>query len=360
MIFKAHNEFVIIDIGEKYIKAMLSRTNWDGSIEYVYATKLPSKGIFQNTINNLRSLSDVLFQAIYRIEIDVGTTVKSVVIIFSFCNFEVKNFNTNITINGIVQEHHIQNINYRMNFGLNKSILGYLLKNYKLDALQNIEDPLHMCGINLSLNSIFLAVESDIIRNLITSFNRNEINVEFLGCGNLLNKTLINEQNFASIDVGYSSTRVLIQINTDHIIDFFVISSGFKDLLNILQKITGHTIEKCEQMISIFYEDSDKVVVDECRKFFKNLFYIILLKLQKFEIFNKSDLNIYLYGGIATVPLIDMFLQQNFDRNFLLLNIVQKFSSIYNKNIFSNIVGCSKYIVSNTELKYLSKIENTN
>ena len=357
MILKTHNEFVIFDIGERYIKAILLRTNWDNSTEYVYATKIPSKGIVFNSISNLRALSDALFQLIYRIEIDVGTTVKLVAVVFSCCNFEIKKFQTAIGVNGIVKEEHMQNINYRLNFGIEKTIVGFFYKRYQLDNLSNIENPLHMCGSNLSLNASFVIIDGALIRNLITSFNRNEISVKYIGNANLITQTLIHEDNFVTIDIGYENSRAFIKAEQDQIANIVTIPFGFKHLLELIAQQTSESIDKCETLINISYSEQPRAITDLCRKFFKNLFSLFVAKLQTFELFEKSDINIYLINGITTIPLIDMFLRQTINRNFVIYEVTKKFSCIYNRNIFCNIMAVSNYIINESPNEYMMMIE---
>jgi ABC-type antimicrobial peptide transport system permease subunit len=114
-----------------------------------------------------------------------------------------------------------------------------------------------------------------------------------------------------------------------------------------------------EKNIHISYGETPKETVDLCRKFFKNLFYLILSDLHKYNILYKVGVNIYLSGGITTIPLIDIFLEQSFDRNFIIHDVIQKFSSIYNRNIFSNLIATSEYISKKREFDLLLKIASS-
>lgn len=359
MILKTHNEFVVFDVGEKYIKALLVRTNWNGNVELVYGTQIASKGLVFNSIENLRSLSDAFFQLIYRLEVDVGTSIKSVIIIFSCCTVSIQKFHTSINVGGLVKEGHLQNLDYRLNLNLDKAILGFLYKNYKLDNLEKIHDPIHMCGGSLFLNASFLTIDHSFIRNLVTSFNRNDIDVGYAGLANLVSSSLVMEENFLMVDVGFSSTRIFIKTSEENSLDIAVIPRGFKLLIDALQKI-GHTAQSFkESSINISFENpQDQELTNLCRKFFKELFALVMDKIKTYAFLSKLNVNIYLINGITLVPLIDMFLMQTFDRNFVVFDIKNKFSCIFNRNIFTNCVAAALYITSKKEnVDFFMKIE---
>lgn len=349
---------VIFDIGERYIKAMFVRKNWKNELEFVYSTQNHSKGISFNTIYNLINLSEYLFKLIYRIEIDVGIVVKSVVVMFSCVEVQKKIFNHSINIHNFVNQDDLDNLNYKIKIQEEEDeiIIGNLYKNYSINKLKGIENPLHMNGTNLTINNCLFMINNVILKNIVASLNRNDMNVKYIGYGNLVVYEFIKEDDFVSIDMGYSTTRIMLKIKEDSINDFFDIPIGFKNLIYTIQKTKGCSLLEAENMINISFDEHNHEVINICRSFFKNLFEQILLDLNKFSYLNKNDVPILLYGGITTIPLINVFLKQVFDRNFMLYEVKEKFICEYNRNIFRNIVSMAHYINDNKDYKNIITI----
>ena len=340
-VFRIEEEFAVFDIGERTIKCLLFRIG--ENLDYIYTNEIESQGIENGNIINLISLSNAIFQLIYNVEVDVGTIVKNVIISFSFPKFEHKKFQENININGIIKKSHIQNLNYRLKFDVNDTIIGYLYKDYQIDKMDKIENPEQMCGSNLTLKANFITISNNTIRNLATIFNRNSISINFVALNGLISHFDILEDNFIMVEVGNKSTRVFTKFNSENFYDFYTIEVGFFHLLKELNSIDSN-VEK----IQISYNsESKKEKVDISREFFRNLFSIILQKTKANRIFN-----IYLSGSICTVPLIDLFLKQKFDINFIIPNTPEIPCSA-NPNIFRNCFSIAKYL-----FKDLDKLQN--
>jgi cell division ATPase FtsA len=344
---RVHSEFIVFDIGERYIKALFVRYKWNGQHEYIYGLEEETDGIEDQYLVDLRKLSECIFKIIYKIEIEVGVSVKCVSILLSFGQFKIKKFDLSVYTNGIVNANHIEWLNNQLVVDSNETILGCIFDYYELDNLKYIENPIDMCGNNLKYKGQAVIYPTIFIRNILSAFHRHKIDVEYISFIPTINHTQIKENDYILIDMGYRSTRVLMK-NHNCEGSFFDIKIGFFNIIHKISETLGCSLSKAEEIITLSPNQSLKVA-EICSKILTETFIHIFTFINKSNFIYKYNTNIYLNGGLATVPLIKRFIELKFDKKVEILSTNKDFFTSKNHNIFNSCVHMANFIFDNSK-----------
>lgn len=161
-----------LDIGSRYIKAAVGEVKKDGSVTLVELFKTPSAGIRKGAIDNIgdtaQTLSPMLSEikkiskgALQNIFLGVGSNDLKVqqsigIVAVSRADYEIYQDDVNRAIQSA----------QAINLPPNRLILHSIVREYIVDGMKDIRDPVGMVGNRLEVNSLIVDAFAPAVKNL--------------------------------------------------------------------------------------------------------------------------------------------------------------------------------------------------
>ena len=217
----AQNFITGLDIGSQNIKAFIGEVNRDGRINLVKLLKTPSGGMRKGSVDDLAEMTRALNIMFSEIKKFSRNALKNVFLNVGGSDIRVQ------TSRGIVAVSRADNEIYQddieravqasqaINLPPNRMILHAITKEFIVDGVGDIRDPLGMVGNRLEVNSLIIDAFSPAIKNLTKCVEMAGATVGGLIFSPIANAQSVLSQNqkelgVALVDIGFGATSLSV------------------------------------------------------------------------------------------------------------------------------------------------------
>jgi cell division protein FtsA len=210
-----------LDIGASNIKVIVGQVNEDGRISVLRVFKAPSVGIRKGTIDDFSELTKSLSQVFGEIKNFSRNALKNI-----YVNIESPDIHTQFS-RGIVavsradQEIHKDDIDRALQasqsvkLAANRTVLHAITKEFVVDGIGDIRDPMGMTGNRLEVNSLIIDAFDPAVKNITKCVEMAGGIVSGLIFSPLASGRSVLSKNqkdlgVALVDIGFSTTGICV------------------------------------------------------------------------------------------------------------------------------------------------------
>lgn len=228
-VFKTYGLFAGLDIGTEKISCAIGRLGYDAMNHNEATPNTPqiylagfgqraSRGVKQHGITDIEAFEDAILNAVYAAEESAKKNIKEVYVSIPTSLIQTHKIQTNLFLSG---QTPIQSIHLRKLFNLSKNIPvddnQYIIHvwplSYKLDDIDDIQDPIGMIGKELSATCHIITASKSYIQNVTQSIGRCNLDIAGLVVDSYASglACLINDEaelGVTLIDIGGKSTQI--------------------------------------------------------------------------------------------------------------------------------------------------------
>jgi cell division protein FtsA len=220
---KNQKHYVGLDIGTSAIKCIVGIDNPD-NIQHptiIAHSIVPNDGIRKGVIIHIDDVADAIIAAINEVERISGIEITKVTTningphvsgINSHGIIAISSANKEITQEDCLRVEEAATI---MQLPQNKEIVQVFAKNYILDGLSDIKDPVGMTGVRLEVDSHIVTASSPSLKNLYTVLDKAKLDINHLTVSSLASAEVVltrqqKESGTILLDIGSSTTNLVV------------------------------------------------------------------------------------------------------------------------------------------------------
>ncbi len=220
---KNQNYYVGLDIGTSAIKCIVGVDNPENQQHptIIAHSIIPNDGIRKGVIVHIDDCADAIIAAIREVERISGFQINRVTTningphvsgINSHGIIAISSVNKEITPEDCLRVEEAATI---MQLPQNKEIVQVFAKNYSLDGLNDIKDPVGMTGVRLEVDSHIVTASSPSLKNLYTVLDKSKLDINHLTVSSLASAEVVltrqqKESGTILIDIGASTTNLVV------------------------------------------------------------------------------------------------------------------------------------------------------
>lgn len=210
-----------LDIGSSSLKAAIGEMKGDGQVSLIKVLKTPSSGMRKGSVGDLSELTrslNVMFSEIKKVSKDA---LKNIYINVGSSDIRTQSSKGIVAVSRADNEIHQDDIDraiqasQAINLGGNRMILHAIIREYVIDGIGGIREPLGMTGSRLEVNSLIIDAFGPGIKNLTKC-------VEMAGAtfGGLFFSPLASSESLltknqkdlgvALVDIGFGTTSLCV------------------------------------------------------------------------------------------------------------------------------------------------------
>ena len=161
-----------LDIGAGSIKAIVGQVNDDGRISILRVFKSPSAGMRKGVIDDFSEMTRSLNQIFSEIKTFSRQALKNIYVNVESCDVHTQFSRGIVAVSRADYEIHKDDIDravmasQAVKLAPNRTVLHAIIKEYIVDGIGDIRDPLGMIGNRLEVNSLIIDVFEPAIKNL--------------------------------------------------------------------------------------------------------------------------------------------------------------------------------------------------
>jgi cell division protein FtsA len=341
---KNQNYYVGLDIGTSAIKCIVGADNPDNPQHptIIAHSVVPNDGIRKGVIIHIDDVADAITAAISEVERIAGFEITKATTningshvggINSHGIIAINSANREITSDDCLRVEEAATI---MQLPQNKEIVQVFAKNYILDGLGDIKDPVGMTGVRLEVDTHIVTASSPSLKNLYTVLDKAKLDINHLTVSSLASAEVVltrqqKESGTILLDIG-SSTTNLVVIEDGEIQHIAVLPIGGTNITNDLAIGLKTDIDIAEEVkikhVTLKEDDSankweiefkyqshnysfslpDIKMIVEAR--LDELFDYVNKELQKINKVRKLPGGVVIVGGTANLPGIEIFAKE--------------------------------------------------
>lgn len=220
---KNQHHYVGLDIGTSAIKCIVGSDNPDNPQHptIIAHSIVPNDGIRKGVIVHIDDVADAITAAINEVERISGFEINRVTTningphvngINSHGIIAISSMNKEITAEDCLRVEEAATI---MQLPQNKEIVQVFAKNYILDGLGDIKDPVGMTGVRLEVDSHIVTASSPSLKNLYTVLDKAKLDINHLTVSSLASAEVVltrqqKESGTVLLDIGASTTNLIV------------------------------------------------------------------------------------------------------------------------------------------------------
>ncbi len=176
------NHLVGLDIGSRTIKVALAETRRDGSLTLLNVFKMPAAGLRKGAIDDMGDVTQAIAPALSEIRKTSKSALNNIFLGIGTSDIKVHSSIGVVAVSRADYEIYQDDVNraiqsaQAINIAPNRTVLHSIVKEYIVDGMKEIHDPLGMIGSRLEVNSLII----DVFLPTLKNFSRC---VEILGGG---------------------------------------------------------------------------------------------------------------------------------------------------------------------------------
>jgi len=233
-----------LDIGSSQIKVLIAETDKDGKVSLASAFKIPSTGLRKGEIITFEEALHVLKNTFKEIRQVNRAALKNIFVNVGGSNIKLQNSRGIVAVARADNEIYSEDVeraikaSQAINLGPNRLIVHTITKEFIVDGINDIIDPLGMVGNRLEVNSLIIDAFKPTVNNLIKA-------IEVVGgkIGGLIYNPLASarsvltknqkELGVAIIDIGFGTTSMAVY-EEDKLVSAAVFPIGSSNITNDL------------------------------------------------------------------------------------------------------------------------------
>jgi cell division protein FtsA len=335
------NYYVGLDIGTSVVRCIVGTDNPDNPQHpsIIAHSVVPNDGLRKGVIVHIDDVAEAITAAISEVERISGIKISGATVningshvtgINSHGIIAISSINKEITMEDCLRVEEAATI---MQLPPNKEIVQVFAKNYTLDGLTDIKDPVGMTGVRLEVDSHIVTASSPSLKNLYTAMDKAGLNINHLTVSSLASAEVVlarqqRESGTVLVDIGASTTNLVV-IEDGEIQHVAVIPVGGMNITNDLAIGLKTDIDIAEQVkikhvnlnaddnlneweIELKYHEEKysfslpdiKMIVDAR---LDELFEFVNKELHKINKVKKLPGGVVIVGGTANLPGIEIF-----------------------------------------------------
>lgn len=220
---KNQNRYVGLDIGTSAIKCIVGTDNPENQQRptIIAHSMVPNDGIRKGVIVHIEDVADAIIAAIREVERIAGFEITRVTTningphvsgLNSHGIIAISSLNKEITAEDCLRVEEAATI---MQLPQNKEIVQVFAKNYSLDGLNDIKDPVGMTGVRLEVDSHIVTASSPSLKNLYTVLDKAKLDINHLTVSSLASAEVVlsrqqKESGTILLDIGASTTNLVV------------------------------------------------------------------------------------------------------------------------------------------------------
>lgn len=168
----ADNYITGLDIGASSVKALVGKVNKEGKISVLRVFKSPSAGMRKGVIDDFSEMTRSLNQIFGEIKNFSRQALKNVYLNVESCDVHTQFSRGIVAVSRADYEIYKDDIDravqasQAVKLSPNRTVLHAIIKEYIVDGIDDIRDPLGMVGNKLEVNSLIIDVFDPAIKNL--------------------------------------------------------------------------------------------------------------------------------------------------------------------------------------------------
>ncbi|MFA5098646.1 MAG: cell division protein FtsA [Candidatus Paceibacterota bacterium] len=210
-----------LDIGTSNIKVLVARTEKGGKLSLAAVFKAPSAGIRKGEIINVEELVNALKPVIDGIKQVDKSAAKNIFVNIGGGNIRIQNSRGIVAVSRADSEICAEDVDraikasQAINLGPNRMIVHTITKEFVVDGIGDIIDPLGMVGNRLEINSLIVDCFKPTLNNLIKALEASGGKIggiiynPLASARSVLNKNQ-KELGVALIDIGFGTTNLAV------------------------------------------------------------------------------------------------------------------------------------------------------
>ncbi|MDP2695637.1 MAG: cell division protein FtsA [bacterium] len=215
------NYIVGLDIGSKNIKALVAETRGQSKLKLIKVIKLPSGGVRKGTIDDMAEATYAVNSALGEIKKIAKDAIKNIYLAVGNSDISMQPSTGSVAVsradNEISQEDISRAVeaSRAISLPMNRMILHAITREFVVDRVSDISEPLGMMGNKLEVNSTIIDAFAPAIKNLTKCVEISGGGVSGLILGNLASARAVLNKNqkelgVVLLDIGFGKTGLSI------------------------------------------------------------------------------------------------------------------------------------------------------
>lgn len=245
-----------LDIGASSIKALVGKADSKGKISVLHVLKSPSAGIRKGTIDNFSEIVRSLNQIFSEIKTISRQALKNIFLNVESCDIHTQFSRGIVAVSRADYEIHKDDIeravqaSQSVKLPANRTVLHAIIKEYMVDGMIDVKDPLGMIGNRLEVNSLIIDVFDPNIKNLSKCVEMAGGAVSGMIFGPLASARAVlsrsqKDLGVALVDIGFGTTGICVY-EENKLIHAAVLPVGSGNVTNDLAIVLKTSITAAE------------------------------------------------------------------------------------------------------------------
>lgn len=375
-------------MGTNSIKAALAEVFYDGSINILGISKVPSTGLRKGNIIDIESTAKSIDECLLNLEKLTGIEIYSAVIGFSSNNVTSVNNHAIVAVgnryNEITAEDKERVLQSAQNIALppDKTIVQVIERQYIIDGYDGVKDPIGMVGSRLEAEIVIIIAATAALQNLYRSTQRINLQVNNVYYNPLLASQSVllpteKEMGVVLINLGAGITEIsffemgnilytsVIPIGGDYITKdlAIVLRTSIQEAERIKEEYGTANVNKASEEDKITIRNihgtetkqvSKRVIAEIISARVYELLEMIYAEFNRFDCIGKMPGGIVLTGGGAHLDGIDEVIEDYFKVPVRLgyPDNIQGLPPEYRYPQYANVLGAIQCGAKNLDISY--------
>lgn len=245
-----------LDVGSNSIKAVIGEVKNGGSLTLIKTLKFPSAGIRKGAVDDLAELTHSFNQILGEIKKVSKNAFKNVYLNIGGADIRIQSSRGIVAVSKADYEIYQDDIDrvvqasQAINLPPNRMVVHAITKEFVVDGVGNIRDPLGMTGNKLEVNSLIIDAFSPAVKNLTKCAEMSGVNISGLifdplaASRSVLTKSQ-KDLGVAVVDIGFGTTGLCVY-EENKLIHAAVLPIGSSNVTNDLAIGLKTSVEAAE------------------------------------------------------------------------------------------------------------------
>jgi len=238
------NHIVGLDIGSHSIKAIIGELKKDGKLELIDILKYPSAGLMRGVVHDISDMTQALSEPLNQIKNISKSAISNIYLGIGSNDMKVHPSIGVVAVSRADYEIYEDDIKrakqsaQAINIPPNRMVMHSIVKEFVVDGVRDIRDPLGMIGNRLEVNSIIIDAFIPSVKNISKCVEmlggglKDLIISPLAGARATLNKNQ-KELGVVLVDIGFGKTSICVY-EENKLLHTHILPVGSRDITNDL------------------------------------------------------------------------------------------------------------------------------